>query len=97
VNHGFRGGFNDIRRQTHAVETTAVVVHDDIHLTQRVFALTFGVQVIFDQLNVIAGDAVDRLINSVDRAVAVGGFRFDLSPQASLTRRWRYRWSRTAR
>ena len=63
VNHRFRGGFHDVRRQANAVEAAAVVVCHDVHLAQRILALTLGVQVIFDQLNLIAGDAVNRLVD----------------------------------
>ena len=76
MNHGFRGRFHDIRRQTHAVEAAAVVVRHDVHLAQRILTLTLGVEVIFDQLNLIAGDAVNGLINGVHRAVTVGGLSF---------------------
>lgn len=71
VHHRFGGGFDDIRRQPDAVEAATMMVHDDIDLTQRVFALAFGVQVVFNQLNVVTGEAVNRLIDGVDRAVAV--------------------------
>ncbi len=37
-----------------------MMVHDDIDLTQRVRVLAFGVQVVFNQLNVVASDAVNR-------------------------------------
>ena len=76
MNHRFRGGFHDVRRQANAVEAAAVVVCHDVHLAQRILALTLGVQVIFDQLNLIAGDAVNRLVDGVNRSVAVGGLSF---------------------
>nr|VUD26382.1 Uncharacterised protein [Salmonella sp. NCTC 7297] len=98
VYHRFGGGFDDIGRQTDAVEAATMMVHHDIDLTQRVFALAFGVQVVFNQLNVVARDAVNRLIDSVDRAVAVRRLGLDLFATGQLQRtRWRYRWSPTAR
>ena len=42
VNHRFRGGFHDVRRQANAVEAAAVVVCHDVHLAQRILALACG-------------------------------------------------------
>lgn len=85
VHHRFGGGFDDIRRQPDAVEAATMMVHDDIDLTQRVFALAFGVQVVFNQLNVVASDAVNRLIDGVDRPLPFAASALISSPQASFT------------
>lgn len=61
-----------------------MMVYDDIDLTQRVFATAFGVQVVFNQLNVVASDAVNRLIDGVDRAVAVRRLGLDLFTTGQL-------------
>ncbi len=84
VHHRFGGGFDDIRRQPDAVEAATMMVYDDIDLTQRVFALAFGVQVVFNQLNVVASDAVNRLIASTG-PLPFAASALISSPQASFT------------
>jgi len=56
------------------VETATVIGDNDVHLTQRIFTVSFRAQIIFDQFDVVSGDAVDCLINGVYRAVTVRGF-----------------------
>ena len=84
MHHRFRGGFDDICRQTHTVEAATVIIDDDIHLTQGVFTVPFSRQVVFHQLYVVLSDAVNRLVNGIHRAVAVGGFRFNFIPAGQL-------------
>lgn len=86
MHHRLRGGFNDIGRQAHAMEATAVVIDHDIHLTQRIFAVALGRQVIFDQLNVVLGDAINRLVNRIDRAVTVSCLCFNFISAGQLDR-----------
>ena len=59
------------------MEAATVVVSDDIHLTQRIFTVAFGGQAVFHQFDVIFSDAVNCLIDGIDRTVTVGGFCFD--------------------
>ena len=84
VNHRFGGGLDDIGRQAHAVEAAAVIIDHDIDLAQRVFALALSRQVILHQFNVVLGNAVNRLVDGIDRTVAVGGFGFDLVATGQL-------------
>lgn len=77
VHHGFGGGFDNIGGQADAVEAATVVVGDNIHLTQRIFTVTFGGQAVFHQFDVIVSDAVYRLVDGINRAVAVSGFCFN--------------------
>lgn len=58
------------------MEAAAVVRDDDIHLAQRVAAMALGGQLVLHQLDRVIGDAIDRLIDRIDRAVAGGGFGF---------------------
>ncbi len=59
------------------MEAATVVVGDNIHLTQRIFTVTFGGQAVFHQFDVIVSDAVYRLVDGINRAVAVSGFCFN--------------------
>lgn len=74
VDHRLRGGFNNIRRQAHTVETTAIVGDHDINLTQGILTVALGRQVIFHQLYVVLGDAVNCAVNGINRAIAVCRF-----------------------
>ncbi|QUJ05670.1 hypothetical protein KCP69_24590 [Salmonella enterica subsp. enterica] len=49
------GGLERYRRQPDAVEAATMMVHDDIDGPARARA-AFGVQVVFNQLNVVASD-----------------------------------------
>ncbi len=50
----------------------------------RLLLTAFGVQVVFNQLNVVTGEAVNRLIDGVDRAVAVRRLDLDLFTTGQL-------------
>lgn len=81
VHHRFGGGF-DIRRQPDAVEAAGMMVRHYRPDPARL-ATAFGVR-IRNQLNVVASDAVNRLIDGVDRTVAVRRFGLDLFTTGQL-------------
>ena len=84
MNHCFSGRFDDICRQTDAVETTTIIVGNDIHLTQRIFTVPFGGQAVFHQFDVVLSYTVDCLINGIDRTVTVRRFGFDFFTTGQL-------------
>lgn len=47
-----------------------------ISTAQRVAAMALGGQLVFHQLDRVVGDAIDCLINRIDRAIAGGGLGF---------------------
>ena len=56
-----------------------------ISTAQRVAAMALGGQLVFHQLDRVVGDAIDCLINRIDRAIAGGGLGFSSPPQISFT------------
>lgn len=80
----FAEDLDNIRCRAYAVEATAVKVGDDIYLTQRIFTVAFCGQAVFHQFDVVVGNTVDGLINSIDRAVTVGGFGFHILATGQL-------------
>ena len=79
VHHGFGGGLDNIGGQADAVEAATVVVGDNIHLTQRIFTVTFGGQAVFHQFDVIVRDATSSPQASLTAAVAIS-----LEPDCTL-------------
>ena len=59
------------------MEAAAIVGNNNVDLTQCIFAVALGRQVILHQLNVVLGDAINRLVDGIDRAVTVSGLCFN--------------------
>ena len=65
-------GFDDVGGQSHAVEFAPLVLGDDIDLTEGIFPFALALEGIFVDADLIAGDAVDAL---VDRTSATASSR----------------------
>ncbi len=67
-------GFDDVGGQSHAVEFAPLVLGDDIDLTEGIFPFALALEGIFVDADLIAGDAVDALVDRIHRAIAGGRF-----------------------
>ncbi len=79
-------GFDDVGGQPHAVEFAPFVLGDDIDLTEGIFPFALALEGIFVDADLVAGDAVDALVDRIHRAVAGGGFADHYLPHLELDR-----------